>query len=204
MTNELNLGTDKMISPDRTDAWIQTYTGLRFYPWAPTVEMIRIEDMAHAVSFINRWTGATRFPISVAYHMRLVWRLATLLFPDRRDVQQWAVVHDCAEGYICDIARPIRRNIPEFEQLDENVTRVIGEFFGLSWPIPKEVWYLDNLQLGLENKYAVTERIPGLMEDIVEEFEDQHPSYKHEIWEVDWCRAKLTWLSSLCAAGLLR
>src|SRR5690606_23156115 len=39
--------------------WIQTYTGRRFYVTAPRPEDVCIEDVAHALSNICRFTGHT-------------------------------------------------------------------------------------------------------------------------------------------------
>ena len=46
---------------DASKAWIITSTGRKFYHLAPTPDMISIEDIAHALSQLCRWTGHTRY-----------------------------------------------------------------------------------------------------------------------------------------------
>lgn len=46
--------------------WIQTYTGVKFYPLDPVAEDIRIEDIAHALSMICRFNGHSKQFYSVA------------------------------------------------------------------------------------------------------------------------------------------
>src|SRR5262245_14523978 len=38
-------------------SWIQTYTGRKFYPFAPFINDIDPEDIAHALSLQCRWNG---------------------------------------------------------------------------------------------------------------------------------------------------
>ena len=52
--------------------WIQTYTGKAFDLLNPTPEMVEVTDIAHHLALINRFTGATAVPYSVAQHSVLV------------------------------------------------------------------------------------------------------------------------------------
>lgn len=49
-----------------------TFLGTKFDLLEPTKKMIDIKNIAHHLSIENRWNGATRFPISVAYHSIMV------------------------------------------------------------------------------------------------------------------------------------
>src|SRR5258708_3128752 len=49
-------------------AWIITYTGLKFYHLNPQPDMVTVEDIAHSLSQLCRWTGHSRFFYSVAQH----------------------------------------------------------------------------------------------------------------------------------------
>lgn len=72
------------------------------------VNTIDVRDIAHALSLINRFTGATRRPYSVAEHSLLVADFA------RRDgasapVQLAALVHDAHEAYVGDVSSPLKQ-----------------------------------------------------------------------------------------------
>lgn len=88
-----------------SEYWIQTYTGKRFDLECPIADMICIEDIAHQLSMENRWHGATKIPISVAYHSVLVANFA------RKEIKLEALFHDAAEAYYKDFANPWKRLI---------------------------------------------------------------------------------------------
>ena len=48
--------------------YITTYTGKHFEPTNPNPELIRIEDIAHALSIICRGNGHVQYFYSVAQH----------------------------------------------------------------------------------------------------------------------------------------
>jgi hypothetical protein len=88
---------------DRLGDWIQTFSGVQMHPLDPRPEDVRIDDIAHALSNLCRFTGHTRTFYSVAQHSVLVSRNvpppAALL----------GLLHDAAEAYLSDIARPWKR-----------------------------------------------------------------------------------------------
>ena len=53
---------------ERRGDWMQTHSGLRFYPLDPRPEDIRIEDIAHALPMICRFNGHCSRFYSVAEH----------------------------------------------------------------------------------------------------------------------------------------
>lgn len=89
-------------------AWILTYTGRQFWPLDPRLEDICIEDVAHALSLICRFTGHVRQFYSVAQHCVL----ASYLVPEEHALA--ALLHDASEAYLCDVARPVKRH-PEMQ-----------------------------------------------------------------------------------------
>ena len=44
----------------RNGSWIQTYTGIQFWPLDPRPEEIEIRDIAHALSLLCRFNGHCR------------------------------------------------------------------------------------------------------------------------------------------------
>lgn len=82
---------------------IYTHTRRYVNPLDVPVEQIDIRDIAHHLSLINRFNGATRRPISVAFHSLWVANLV----PDRFKLQ--ALLHDGSEAYIGDITKWLKQ-----------------------------------------------------------------------------------------------
>jgi len=106
-------------------AWIQTYTGKAFKPFEPTPEMIDLRDIAHALSMICRFNGHCRQFYSVAEHCV---RMSEEVRPI---VAIHALLHDAAEAYVSDVARPIKPHLPMFKAIEGKVMDVIYEHFNL-------------------------------------------------------------------------
>lgn len=83
-------------------SWIQTFTGKKVFPLAMTTDMVDIKDIAHALSLKCRFTGHCRTFYSVAEHSM---RVAELVRPE---LKLAALLHDAAEAYLPDFARPIK------------------------------------------------------------------------------------------------
>lgn len=117
--------------------WIQTFTGRAFDLLAPTPDMVAIEDIAHHLALINRFTGATREPYSVAQHSVL----CSLIVP--AELRLTALMHDAAEAYVTDVSRPLKVAMRDlaiyydpdpvhvYDEIAERVEAAIGTKFGL-------------------------------------------------------------------------
>jgi hypothetical protein len=102
------------------DTSIRTFTGRSFWPLDPRPEEVDIEDIAHALSLICRFTGHTYCFYSVADHSLRVSRLAeqmTMAEPGApalrakaaRQMALWGLLHDASEAYLCDVPSPLKR-----------------------------------------------------------------------------------------------
>jgi hypothetical protein len=130
----------------RIGDWIQTCSGVAFYPFDPRPEEILIEDIAHALSMICRFTGHVARFYSVAEHSVHVSRLV----PPQHALA--ALLHDAAEAYLGDIARPIKR-MPELAELraaESRLQKAIYQKFGLPCCEPECVKEADVMMLGAE------------------------------------------------------
>ena len=132
----------------KDDSWIQTYTGKKFYPLNPRIEDIDIEDIAHALSMVCRYTGHCQKFFSVAEHSVLVSYLGD---------EKFGLLHDGSECYIADIASPIKR-MPEFSfyrDIEKNLQTMIYRKFGLISPEPDSLKKADLLMLSTEAYYLL-------------------------------------------------
>lgn len=108
--------------------WIRTYTGKKFYPLAPAVADVDIEDIAHALANVCRFTGHCNRFYSVAEHcVHVSWRVP-------REHALRALLHDASEAYICDVARPLKYSgaFEGYRLIEEHLESVIFERFGVA------------------------------------------------------------------------
>jgi len=132
---------------ERSGDWQLMASGRRVWPLDPRPEDIDIGDIAHHLSRICRWNGATRRHYSVAEHsyaLALHFRLQGNL-----ELARWALLHDAAEAYTGDIVRPLKRAI-DIGHIERRLERVIWPKFGLHGELPREVLRADTAILGDE------------------------------------------------------
>lgn len=91
-----------------TAPWIQTTSGVAFDLLAPTVEMVRVADIAHSLARINRFSGHTLGePYSVAHHSMLVADiLASWGCPV--PIVREGLLHDASEAYYGFLTSPVK------------------------------------------------------------------------------------------------
>lgn len=89
-----------------------TATGAEYHLHGPEARIengrpVYIADIAHHLSMINRWNGATKRPYSVAEHSLLCSEIAQR---DGRSliVQLAALLHDAHEAYVNDLSSPAK------------------------------------------------------------------------------------------------
>lgn len=114
--------------PRRGD-WLHTWSGGQVWPFDPRPEDVRILDIAHALARDCRWNGAIiPWHYSVAQHSVLV---SMEVAETRPDLALVGLLHDAAEGYLRDMARPMKIGMLEYKVLEQEWEAVIGPVFGL-------------------------------------------------------------------------
>ena len=107
---------------------LTTYTGVSFDTFEPQMEMIKIEDIAHALSMMTRANG--HFPefFSVGQHSIQCCReaIARNYVPE---VVMACLLHDASEAYLADITRPVKKNMTMYIQIEEQLQNMIYEKF---------------------------------------------------------------------------
>lgn len=127
----------RAVDPCRGD-WLQTYTGLAFYPLDPRTDDVRIEDIAHALARLCRYGGHCIRFYSVAEHCVLMAEKA----PD--ELKLATLMHDAAEAYLVDVPRPAKAALRDYANLEASIERVIFQRFNIPFPLPAEIKALDN------------------------------------------------------------
>jgi len=124
--------------------WIRAFSGTRIYFLTPKKSEFRIEDIAHGLSNVCRFTGQVRQAYSVAQHSVHVSQLV----PAQHGLK--ALLHDAAEAYMGDTPGPLKALIPGFKEIEDRILDEIFHTFGLSLEIPPIIKMMDNVLLATE------------------------------------------------------
>ena len=115
---------------ERYSDWIETFTGVKFYPLEPRMEEIRLDDIAHALSLLCRYNGHSKKFYSVAQHSVLC-ALEAEFRELPKDIVLRALLHDAQEAYLSDVARPIKPYLSGFSKIEKKLQSMIYTKFGL-------------------------------------------------------------------------
>lgn len=145
---------------DGATNWIQTYSG-KFYQYLKrNAHNIVIEDIAHALSLICRFSGQCREFYSVAQHCCIAHDYAD------SDIKLETLLHDASEAYISDIPRPIKQIIPEIKELEQFIQVQVASRFKFRWPTMGRIEILDSQLLLAEAQqlfdHPIAWKIEGL------------------------------------------
>lgn len=123
---------------------IRTRSGMYVNVFDPNPDTIVIEDIAHALSMQCRFGGHLPTFFSVAQHSVECCNLAE----DKYKIQ--ALLHDASEAYLLDVPRPIKHNLTNYKEIENNLMVVIAEKFGFEYPLHPKVKNIDEIQLRYE------------------------------------------------------
>ncbi len=125
---------------NRDGHYMQTYTGKLYWPTDPSPDDVCIEDIAHHLSMLCRYTGATKYFYSVAEHSVLVSHMVS------RENALAGLLHDATEAYLNDINRPLKYSpgMEGYRTIELLNWHVIARKFDLPVILPKEVHQADN------------------------------------------------------------
>ena len=138
---------------------ICTFTGKSVDPANLRPELVCIEDIAHHLALINRFTGATRVPYSVAQHCVMMSYLCT----QEENLSLECLLHDATEAYLGDVSRPLKRQLHNYQNFEQKAEAVIRKALGLpgrehpiavkQWDNLMLVWEASELGVSIETKY---------------------------------------------------
>lgn len=146
----------------KDNPWMQTYSGKAFDLIDPSPDDIDFNDIARALSLINRFNGHTIFPVSVGYHSLMMDVNAS------EEAAPYVILHDAHEAYIGDWSSPIKDAIGNLisqeardalGKMERKIDECIHKAAGLKWPIParirREIKELDRKALMSEKRAAM-------------------------------------------------
>ena len=136
--------------------YIMTSTGRPFSPIGARPTQIHIEDIAHHLANLCRFTGAVREFYSVAQHSVHVSQ-----YVPATDAL-WGLLHDATEAYIGDMNRPLKHCglMFEYRSIEADLADTIAERFGLPFGQPTSVTEADNRMLMTEKRDLMPEASP--------------------------------------------
>lgn len=155
---------------------IQMYSGVLVNLANPDPNTLLLPDIAHHLSCINRFTGASRKPYSVAQHSCLVSKL----IPDNigKLNKLRGLFHDSSEAFLGDVSSPLKKLLPEYRVIEDNFQKIIIKRFNLG---PEDNFddlkFFDLLAMEIESKALVTPRHKA--------WERYKPEFPQE-YELDW------------------
>ncbi len=122
--------------------FIITHSGHGYVYEHPDPDCVLLEDIAHALSNICRYTGHVNQFYSVAEHcVRVSWAVEKKYGP------QFALeglLHDAAEAYVTDVNKPLKMLLGEpYKRLEAIAMNTIAAKFGIPVEKSKQVAYCD-------------------------------------------------------------
>ncbi len=133
------------------EPYIITHSGIEFDLSNPSPELVKIEDIAHALSQLCRFTGHTSCFYSVAAHSIQVSNLV----PPEHALE--ALLHDAAEAYVGDVSSPLKAMLPEYRMIEFKVDQAIRQRFGLPAKLTPCIKQADLRRLATEKWHLMPE-----------------------------------------------
>lgn len=125
---------------------ILTQSGRSINLLQPDPALISIEDIAHGLSHLCRFTGHTRVFYSVAEHSLEV----SYAVPAKYALE--ALLHDATEAYLGDVSSPLKALLPEYRLLEHGMDQAIRKRFGLPAMQSPYVKHADLCMLATERR----------------------------------------------------
>lgn len=125
---------------------IQVSSGAYFDFTSPNKRLVSIDEIAHSLSQICRFTGHCSEFYSVAQHSVLV----SYLVPCERAFE--GLMHDAHEAYIGDVSSPLKMLLPQYQELDKYISAAVRAQFGLPAALDPSVKAADLVMLATEQR----------------------------------------------------
>ena len=133
----------------KSGPWMETFSGRQVYPLMPDSADVCLEDIAHALSMLCRFTGHSKVFYSVGQHSVLVSQVCQ---PEHALI---GLLHDATEAYLGDMGRPLKSCLPAYKSLESVWALFIGHHFKLGSDLqllPPDVKQADEILLATERR----------------------------------------------------
>lgn len=173
---------------------MNVFSGHRIDPLHIKEENIYLEDIAHALSLLCRGNGHIKYFYSVAQHSLNCAKEA-----QRRGYSKHVVLsclfHDASETYMSDLITPIKKQMKEYQVIEEQLLETIFQAFHIQLKNEEKlIWKeMDHLLLEAElkemmpleeNRSTVTLiSVPDLNEHYYREIEEEFKTYALQLLE---------------------
>ena len=154
-------------------SYITTYTGLHFDPVEPDENLIKVKDIAHALSMICRANGHTRIFYSVAQHSIACAKEARQQGLSK-EIVLGCLLHDASEAYLSDVTRPIKKELKLYLEVEDRLQNLIWRHFigrDLSDGEKNKVFEIDDAMLSMEFHQIMPEDIGDGYKNLIRDFE---------------------------------
>lgn len=125
---------------------IRTHSGRILDPANPLPESININDIAHGLSKNCRWGGQCLEFYSVAEHSLHVVEILP------KELKLAGLLHDASEAFFCDVPKPLKVLLPDYQRLEAQLMSVIAEKYGFEYPLHGLVHSADETAMLMEAK----------------------------------------------------
>lgn len=141
--------------------YMTTYTKKHFYVLDPNPEDIDINDIAHALSLLTRANGHFGQFYAVGQHC-VGCALEAIEREYSTKVILGCLLHDASEAYMCDVIRPLKKELPAYLEAEEVLQSMIYEKF-LKEPLTsqeiQQIKAVDDAMLFHEFKFFMNEEL---------------------------------------------
>lgn len=174
-----------------TDVSLYTPSGGRIRPFDPNPDSVQVEDIAHALANICRFSGATERFYSVALHSLYVSEeLSNRGTEPRR--QFYGLLHDASEAYLSDVAGPLKRHLDPYQMAEQRVMDAVWAAVGLPPLDGEDAAAVHDADMDLR-AYETDRLLPveaGRSDRVAEQY-DLHADRRTDVREVFLDRARI-------------
>ncbi len=129
------------MTQERYGGWIQTYTGIAFYPMDPRWSEIDHQDIAHALGMLCRFAGHTEEFYSIGEHC---CHIADWLLENAPEAALGGLMHDSSEAYLVDIPKPVKNHLSQYVLIEKHLEKTIFDKYSIPFPFHPKIKEADS------------------------------------------------------------